>query len=71
MQDCDVVILVSSACVLYRIARKTEVILKKLFFLDLAILRGLKNSEKLLFYELCSVLSLDFGRFIYKKGDGV
>ncbi len=65
IQERDETVVAGRSCVLYRIARKTESILKKLFFLDLGLLRGIKNGEKLLFYELCSVLTLDFNSIAY------
>jgi CRP-like cAMP-binding protein len=56
---------------LYAIARRTVLILERLYFLDLPLMAGMKSSEKFSFLERCEVVTLSFNSFAYRRGEEV
>jgi hypothetical protein len=57
--------------ILYKISKKTVLILEKLYFLELPLMNGMKSSEKFWFLERCEVEELHFNSFVYRRGEEI
>ena len=55
----------------YRISLKNELILKKLYHLDLPLLSKLKSSKRLSLLSQCSLSTINFGSYVYRRGEAV